>query len=241
MTTNQIAYYVARENKRHNVASEMLSSRDIDEKTRHNVVSEQLSALNTQSNYAANIYRAQTDYAAKKLASNMSYASSVYSADSSRMAAQYSADSAKASAKYVADSNRWASVYTADSNKSASMYNADRHYQATVDSAQINSSTTLAKSSMELEGAWQRQKYSSDMNYKGVQANANNSWNIAQLNNTTNSLIAASNQVQTNYRQQEQIKADAIQKQWDRDTSVLNTSINAGQRIISSVLGMFSF
>lgn len=119
MTANQIAYFRAQEDRR------------------HNMVSEALSKYNTDKNYASNIYGSDRSYAASIYSSDRHLEGTRYSADQSRAASEYSADRHYQGTVYAADQNRAASKYAADQSRAASEYSANKSYEAQVKRAEI--------------------------------------------------------------------------------------------------------
>lgn len=113
-TQNQIAYFRAREEARHNLAYER-------ESARHNYASERQSMFDTLS-------RAQTS----KYAADKSYESSIYGSDRSYAASIYSAEKNYAANIYRADLSYASSIYSANKSFEASKYNADRRHEDTL-------------------------------------------------------------------------------------------------------------
>lgn len=119
MTTNQIAYFRAQEDKR------------------HNLVSEALSKYNTDKNFESNIYGSNKSYAASIYSSDKHLEGTKYAADQSRAASQYSADRHLEGTIYSADQSRIASMYSADQARAASKYSAEMSYAANVKRAEL--------------------------------------------------------------------------------------------------------
>lgn len=111
-TQNQIAYFRAREEARHNLAYEK-------ENSRHNYASERLSMFDTLS-------RAQTS----RYATDKSYESSIYGSDRSYASSIYNADKNYAANIYKADLSYASSIYSANRSYEASKYVADRNYES---------------------------------------------------------------------------------------------------------------
>lgn len=106
-TQNQIAYYRAREEARHNLAYEK-------ESARHNYASERLSMFDTLSRAQTSRYATDKSYESSIYGSDRSYASSVYSAERNYAANIYKADLSYASSIYSANKSYEASRYATD-------------------------------------------------------------------------------------------------------------------------------
>lgn len=120
MTANQIAYFRAQEDKR------------------HNIVSEALDKYRTDINYQSSIYGSDRSYASSIYSSDKHLEGTKYAADQSRAASQYSADRHLEGTIYSANQSRLASQYAADQSRAASQYAADRSYQANVRRAELS-------------------------------------------------------------------------------------------------------
>lgn len=120
MTANQIAYFRAQEDRRHNMVSEVLSK------------------YNTDRNYQANIYGTDKSYAASIYSSDTHLAGTKYAADQSRAASQYSADRHLEGTIYSADQSKAASMYAADQSRAASEYAANKNYEANIRKAALS-------------------------------------------------------------------------------------------------------
>lgn len=145
-TQNQIAYFRAKEEARHNLAYEK-------ETARHNYESERLSMFDTLS-------RAQTS----RYAADRSYESSIYGSDKSYAASIYSAEKNYAANVYKADLSYASSIYSANKSYEASKYSADRHYSGTLESAQYSFLASMNRDTVNKDIAAKDRQQRSDAN-----------------------------------------------------------------------------
>lgn len=124
-TQNQIAYYRAREEARHNLAYEK-------ENARHNYASERLSMFDTLSRAQTSRYATDKSYESSIYGSDKSYASSVYNAEKNYAANVYKADLSYASSIYSANKSYEASKYTADRNYAAKLISSQNSFLASM-------------------------------------------------------------------------------------------------------------
>lgn len=217
MTTNQIAYYAARENKRHNLAQEYVNRRNLDELIRHNYSSELLDKYRTDSTYRASIYNTDTHYAG-----------TVYSADSSRLASKYSADTSAAAQRYSADTAYQGQVYSANSHERATKYAADQSLKGTMFSAitSYNSAENVANinaraSQYRADQAYNASKYAAD---------------VKSLTDTTIAAARNVNDHSIHKMDNDARNAIAWQNNW---FGLAKTGIESGTKIGQSILSIF--
>lgn len=220
MTANQIAYNVHLENKRHdkvtesetnrhNVVTEGISRDTLSETKRNNLFGNQLSALNYQEQVKHN----RNTELISKYGHDVNRANAI----TNYYGTKYSADANYAGTKYSADQHLRASKYSSDQSAAATRYAADRSFQSSKYSADKSASNT---------------KYSADSNYKGSVYSADQRYKGTMGSAYTNAQTQRYTTAANNYNQRR------LQDSKNR-ASYVNSGINAGSNIISSILSYY--
>nr|AVX53680.1 putative ORF1 [Marmot picobirnavirus] len=153
MTTNQIEYLKVKESRRHNVATEDVSRRNLDEAVRHNLVSEYNDIYKSNMSYAGTKYSADMHYAGQVYAADTSSAATRYSADTAAAASRYNADRHLEGTKYSADRSYAASVYGSNLSYAAKIYDTNTRYSSAIQVAQLQADTSTANSMREYQAS----------------------------------------------------------------------------------------
>lgn len=173
MTTNQIAYFKAKEDQRHNVAMER-------ETGRHNIASEYLDKYRTESTYASSIYGTDKAYTSAIYGADSRYAASIYSADRSYASNIYAADSAYNRAVYQADKSYAASIYSSEVAK----YNAA--LQARTSSVNIHAKAAEDRKTQQAKYDYEKQMQNLEHTNKLSQINAKGMWDASNASYKAN-------------------------------------------------------
>lgn len=224
-TTNQIAYFKAREEARHNWANEV-------ETARHNVATERAQIYGVDVGAETERFKSMMNLEGTKYNADTHYRGTVYSADSSRAASKYSADSSRAAAQYSADSSRLASQYSADQAYLSSIYKANKDYDAKIYAAERSYDSTLQKGSYDL----QRTKLQGVIDYKLQQEKLSNDFAMTTLEQQTKERTNQSN-IEKDLKVQA-MKADVARA--DRLQKMASGFASDGAHVATSTMNMIA-
>lgn len=165
MTRNTVAFLEYKEGKRHNLATEALTGRQI-ETTRYAADKSYAATLYAADrNYAGTIYSANKHYEGTKYSADKSYAASIYSANAhvraaniSAAATRYAASQAAAATRYAATQSAAAARYSADKAANTQRYSSYLNARQNIKTTEMRNAASIQVATINAGAA----KYSAD-------------------------------------------------------------------------------